>query len=351
MRIAHIVEAFTVHVDRIVQNQIRDGHEVHVITFDDGVRRGPRTLIQSGTSRSLPYGHHWGGILAVRSAIRSFKPDLVHGHYLSTSALYLAACRDFRTIGTAMGSDVLIDTRARHARLLVRASGAWIDRFTSVAPHVTRRLIELGIPAARIFTIPWGVDTAIFHPGNRPNPDGVLVSTRSFEPVYDVPTLLEAFAALVDSHREARLRLFGEGSQRRMLEGIVDRFALRSHVAFEGLKPPSVLASALREGSIYVSTALSDGASTSLLEAMASGLVPVVADIEANRSWVQDGVNGLLFRPRDPTGLFRALRRAMTDSDLMDRAYRSNPRIVEERATWSASMRSLDAVYREVIAG
>src|SRR4029078_1981044 len=45
---------------------------------------------------------------------------------------------------------------------------------------------------------------------------------------------------------------------------------------------------------LYVSMTASDGASLSLMEAMAVGAIPVVSDIEPNHEWVEDGVNGVL---------------------------------------------------------
>jgi glycosyltransferase involved in cell wall biosynthesis len=64
----------------------------------------------------------------------------------------------------------------------------------------------------------------------------------------------------------------------------------------------------LRAADVYVSASSSDGTSSSLLEAMASGLYPVVSDITANRPWVEHGKNGLLFAVGDAASLAEALR-------------------------------------------
>lgn len=346
MRILHVAEAHAVHTDRIARHQIAAGHEVSVATWHDLVGTGPvHTFHTPAYVSRLPYHHHWARLGSFADYLRSFDPDVVHGHYLSTAALYLAVAAGYPTVASAMGSDVLLDTHALHARLLLRALPAWTDRFTSVAPHVTRRMVELGLPQARIDTFPWGVDTDLFHlhPAARDRP--VVVSTRNFEPTYDLPTLLDGFARLAASRPDVRLRLFGDGSLRPRITARIGVLTLDGRVALEGHVPQALLAEALREASVYVTAAISDGTSTSLLEAMATGLVPVATDIEANRAWIRDGDNGLLFPPGDVDGLVAALDRALTDGALRSRCRERNPRGVAEHASWDRSMRDLDAVY------
>ena len=67
-----------------------------------------------------------------------------------------------------------------------------------------------------------------------------------------------------------------------------------------GQLPLARVGELLREADVYVSAATSDGTSSSLLEAMASGAFPVVTSIRANRDWLEDGSTGLFFEPREP---------------------------------------------------
>ncbi len=50
---------------------------------------------------------------------------------------------------------------------------------------------------------------------------------------------------------------------------------------------------------LYISPSHVDGSSVSLMEALASGLPCLVSDIPGNREWIEDGVNGWLFRDGD----------------------------------------------------
>jgi glycosyltransferase involved in cell wall biosynthesis len=350
MKIAHLTESHTVHTDRIVAHQVREGHAVRVLTFHDFVGHGPLTLIPVGPMvRRLPYAHHWASLHKVARELRTFQPDVVHGHYLTTAALYLAASPTDRIVGSAMGSDILVDSRAAHAHLLLRLLPMWVSQFTSGAPHLTRRMVELGIPAERISTFPWGVDTCIFRAETDEPPEPVIVSTRSFEPIYGIPTLLLAFARLARKDPGPSLRLFGDGSKRDYFRAEVHRLGIANRVEFLGRVPQGNIAEGLRAAKLYVSTSASDAASVSLLEAMATGLLPIVSDIEANREWIQEGENGLLFPYGDDRALEQQLERGLADETLRERARKRNPRLIADRAAWEVSMDNLRTVYGRVL--
>jgi glycosyltransferase involved in cell wall biosynthesis len=84
---------------------------------------------------------------------------------------------------------------------------------------------------------------------------------------------------------------------------------------------------------------------------MATGTFPVVTDIPANRPWVEDGVNGLLFPPGDDTALAECLGRAFGDPDLRARAGPINRRIVLEKADSLKGAETLLAAFETCIAG
>ena len=78
---------------------------------------------------------------------------------------------------------------------------------------------------------------------------------------------------------------------------------IENSVHFVGNIPYSEMGKFLKSAHIYVSTSLSDGSSTSLMEAMACGLAVVVTGIQGNMEWVIDGRNGFLFPPKDHSAL------------------------------------------------
>ena len=100
------------------------------------------------------------------------------------------------------------------------------------------------------------------------------------------------------------------------------------------------------QADVYVSAAASDGASIALLEAMALGVVPVVSDIVANRSWIEDGVNGVLV-PIEPHAIADGIRRALT----LDRedVHRRNLEIVTARADRDRNLGACERLLAELV--
>jgi len=93
---------------------------------------------------------------------------------------------------------------------------------------------------------------------------------------------------------------------------------------------------------------LFDGTPNVMLEAMATGAMPVMSPLVSIREWVDDGVNGLLADNEDPAALANALVRACTDDDLVRRAAEANRNLVARRAERDAHRPRILEMYEQV---
>jgi glycosyltransferase involved in cell wall biosynthesis len=71
---------------------------------------------------------------------------------------------------------------------------------------------------------------------------------------------------------------------------------------------------------IYVGISESDGISTSMLEAMATGCFPIQTTTACVNEWIKDGVSGLFVNKLEVGNLAELIRRALTDDNLVDSA-------------------------------
>jgi glycosyltransferase involved in cell wall biosynthesis len=101
----------------------------------------------------------------------------------------------------------------------------------------------------------------------------------------------------------------------------------------------------LAQGDLYVSCSRSDGTSACLLEAMATGLFPVVSDIESNRDWIRNKDQGALVPLDAPQLLADAITEALDSVDKRRQAAAANRALIEERASWGANMGRIEALY------
>jgi glycosyltransferase involved in cell wall biosynthesis len=170
---------------------------------------------------------------------------------------------------------------------------------------LARAAARLGAPEDRIWTRPWGVDTDALAPRTSwaarraAAPEARILWTRRLAPLYDPETFVRALGLLRRRGVPFRATVAGEGPLRPALEALARDLEIGALVRFTGWVGEEELRALYREHEIYVSLSRSDSTSQSLLEAMASGLVPVVSDIEGNREWVTHRDTGLLVPPGD----------------------------------------------------
>ena len=251
---------------------------------------------------------------------------------------------------TAWGSDLLIAApshaaqRARARFVLERA-----DLILADAENLAAAARGLGGAPERVHAIPWGISRAQFHPRGARRA-GLLLSTRMHEPVYDLPTLIEAAAPVLAAHPHARLEIAGTGSLTGDLERLAAARLPAGRFRFLGRLDPAAMAEHLAAAEVYVSTSRSDSTSVSLLEAMASGAVPVVSDLEGNREWVTDGEGARLFPAGDPTRLAAALGLARVDPAGRYAARARNAEVVAARADEAVQMAKIEALFAAAVA-
>jgi len=99
---------------------------------------------------------------------------------------------------------------------------------------------------------------------------------------------------------------------------------------------------------IALGLSLSDGLPASFLEAMIMGAFPVQSWTSCADEWIEDGKTGLLVPPEDVDAVAAALRRALTDDALVDRAAESNAATARQRLNQCLIREQARDYYRRV---
>ncbi len=101
---------------------------------------------------------------------------------------------------------------------------------------------------------------------------------------------------------------------------------------------------------ISIGLSISDAISTSLLEAMVMGAFPVQSCTACADEWIVDGETGFIVPPEDPEIVAAAIRRAVSDGVLVDRAAELNAKVAQERLDQSIIRPKVIAMYEKVFA-
>jgi hypothetical protein len=83
---------------------------------------------------------------------------------------------------------------------------------------------------------------------------------------------------------------------------------------------------------ISIGLSISDGISTSMLEAMALGSFPIQSDSSAGDEWIKDKKTGFLVSAEDPFNIADSIKKALLNDKLVDEANEINWNVISERA-------------------
>ena len=255
---------------------------------------------------ALPAGLIWGRRARAFVAIQLASPAVAAGLCAGVWRRPYVAF----TSTTGELSEVSAVDSARTAgfrrRLLKRA------RFLiAQTPEAALEFTDL-VPRDRVAVLPTPVEQAGAMPLNG-EPRVLFLGRLCWEK--NLPTLLEAWRAVVDVIPAATLTLVGEGGAYRSVEDELRASVeadpkLRRSVRFAGWQDD--VSPYVATHDVFVLPSRSEGMSNALLEACARSRVVVASDIPGNRAVLGDNYD-LLVPPGDPETLGRALVRALSD--------------------------------------
>jgi glycosyltransferase involved in cell wall biosynthesis len=177
----------------------------------------------------------------------------------------------------------------------------------------------------------------------------VVVSVRKHEPIYAVDTLIRAIPIVLARSSDVRFMVFGSGTQTSRLIRLAEELKAEQFVHFSGTVPRDKLLAHVKGCDIYVSTSLSDGTSSSLVEAMVLGVPVVVTSITGNAEWISDNVNGLMFQEEDSEGLARIIIDLARNSANRDRLAAAAMKHLRERVKWETASAELIRRMRDLL--
>jgi len=360
MKILYFSLGYSTHDHRFLKAMSDNGHEVCFVQLEGNQRQvedrpipeNVRQVIWKGGRESFRWSKLPALVLDFKRLIRDIKPDLVHAGPIQTCA-FIAALSGFRPILTmSWGFDLMDDVHK--GRLWEFATRYTLKRstfFTSDANVTKDKAIVYGMDPDKTIVFPWGVDLDHFNvqTSKRPNAKTfTLFCNRSWETRYGVDVLARAFVKVAQQREDVGLILLNGGSQGNMLRGILQKGHVLDRVTFGGQISQTDLPRWYHMADIYISPSHVDGSSVSLMEALASGLPPIVSDIPANREWVEDGVNGWLFRDGDVGDLAEKILHAIKNRRSFKKIGEAARKTAEQKADWKKNFGKLLEAYRKV---
>jgi sugar transferase (PEP-CTERM/EpsH1 system associated) len=265
-------------------------------------------------------GHDPLHYLRMFGVLRALRPDVIHTRDGSglpaqvVAALAGVRLRVHAEHGRAAdgGPGARAGRRGRLADCLLRRMLCpLIDHFIAVSSDLEQWLVEsVGAEPARVSQIANGVDSVQFHPRLGPAAavgppgfmhDGVFVvgSVGRMDDAGNHTTLVEAFLRLIASphpaHQKLRLLLVGDGPARGECQALLHRAGAAARAWLPGARVD--VPQLLRAMDLFVLPSLAEDRSSTILQAMATGLPVVASAVGGNTELVHPGFTGILVPP------------------------------------------------------
>jgi len=277
------------------------------------------------------------------------RADVVHVFSASYTSFLLAPLPAM-LMARALGRPVILNYRSGQApdhlrrSRIARAAIAKVDRTIVPSRFLVDVFSSFGLGAV---PVPNVVDLESFSFRERVPLRPRLLSTRNFEPLYNVACTLRAFAVVQGRFPDAELTLVGGGSLDQKLRSLADRLGLR-RVTFAGRVPPHEIPAYYAAHDLYIQSPDVDNMPTSILEAFASGMPVVSTDTGGVPAILIDGTHGLLA----PRGDHRTLADrivSLLDQPGLARSLARNALATCDAYTWPSVREQWLSNYREVL--
>jgi glycosyltransferase involved in cell wall biosynthesis len=261
-------------------------------------------------------------LLPVRVA-RRLRADVVHTHLVHADVYGAAAAvlRHARLVSTKHNDDPFRTGPFRHVE---RAIARRAEHVIAITEALRRFTVEqVGIPAAKVTTIHYGLDEPPAAWGENPSAQVaseavVLLAVARLTAQKGLDVAVRALPVIRETEPRAELVVLGEGPDRGALERLAARLGVADAVHLLGRVPD--VAAWLRRADVLVHPARWEGFGLALLEAMLTSLPVVATRISAIPEIVVDDETGLLVPPDDAPALAAAVVRALANGDRLGAA-------------------------------
>lgn len=311
-RVLLLADSVTFHAERFAEELQRQGCRVLTASLEAGQMKHER-LRRRGPFKSL---HYLLAVKQIKKLAAEFRPHVINAHYASGYGfIAVLGASGIPVVVNLWGSDILIVPRKsflhrwKTVHALRRAACVIGD-----SHYLVREAARL-TPLSRTCVIPWGIEqrfTGLHRVDyNFGRPLRIIVP-RAHEEVYDNLFVVKALAPLVNDG-VVELTFPNWGSLRDSFREVSASLVGTGLNFYDKLTRPEFL-KLMAGHDVYLSASRSDSSPVTLIEAMALGLLPIAADIDGVREWL-NADTGFLFQPADAAELRNLITRIILEGE------------------------------------
>lgn len=283
-------------------------------------------------------------VFRVAKYIRGYKPDVVISYLPSVNQTMCLARLFFnaKLIVSERNNNTCITRKDKIQFNLYRMADAIVPNSNSQSNFIRRNFHFL---SDKVFPIINFVDVNRFTPTDYPVHNDVLriITVARFTQQKNVLTFMKAVRMVKEMGMKVHFDWYGDKTHNSAYYAEVEKeYCLLDIADYLTLHNPNQkIEEEYRKSDIFCLPSLFEGYPNVVAEAMSCGLPVICSNVYENPYIVEEGVNGFLFNPEDPSDIARAIRQ-MTSLSVEEREQmgRCNRQLCLERNTEEAFLKS-----------
>ncbi|OYR53895.1 LPS biosynthesis protein [Halorubrum sp. Ea1] len=353
-----VVGGVGLHVHHMSRLQAQMGHEVTILTSDNGDHTLPRQEFRNGYNllrhnelfRPLDNSITPRIIQTLYNKYKKFDILHIHSHLYASSNIAAVFAR-LGSIPAVVTNHGLISQTAPH--WLHRIYNPTLGKFTFESAEqilcytdTDKARLEDRDINTDISVISNGIDCAEFKPRNGESGNQLLFVGRLKEgkgPKY----LLRAFSKLTTKFTDLKLKIVGDGPLKGELEAKAVKLNISNQVEFLGEIPNERLPKIYDNSSVFVLPSFSEGLPRTVLEAMACSTPVVVTNLPQLQPIVEGA--GITVDPGNSTQLFDAAKHLLNSPEERAQMGKCGREKIVENYSWRNTVERTTNIYRDIL--
>lgn len=361
MKILFIAPANSIHTVRWVNALAEHGHEMHLACLINHKNMN-HDLNDAVTVYELPIPGTKGYYLnafKLRKLAAQIKPDMINVHYASGYGTLMRMAGLKQSLLSVWGSDVydfpyegrlqmyIIRKNLRYARAIASTSRCMADQARAILKE-----------EREIAVTPFGVNLSEYQEKKEKASDTMMIGCiKTLEQKYGINYLIKAIRILIDdlqkenmydTAKKIRCRIYGDGSQKVMLQNLIEELRLEKVVTLMGRIPHEQVPSTLAKMDIFCVLSECESYGVAAVEASAAGLPVVVSDAPGFKEVIDNSVTGIIVEKKSPEKAARALKKLVLDDKLRDSMGKEGRKRVERLYDWKKNVDDMEDIYNKL---
>jgi len=290
---------------------------------------------------------------ALKRAIKSFQPDILHAHYASSYGLLGSLSKFHPFCISVWGSDIYnFPHTSIFAKKILKSNLNNADKIFSTSFAMLNETIKY--TEKEIEVIPFGVDIGLFKNTEKKTAEDapfVIGTIKTLEKEYGIEILIKSFHILVNKFPKLPLKLLivGKGSLEVELKQLSKDLGIENSVQFPGYISPEDVPKYHNKIDIFVCLSHSESFGVSVVEAMATGKPVVVSDIGGLPEVVLHDKTGFVVESNNPNAAAFAIEKLLNDWDKAVEMGKNGRLHVLEKYNWNLCVQKMIDNYSLIL--